>query len=114
MTEPVLSLRILEAEIHPARLEILEVGTGRDFEISPLPWRPRLEVVALGGAEGNVARAKLDHAVMQSEELQDALGIRRQRFMFGIRLLGRGDLDQLHLVELMHANDPPRLAACGA
>ena len=47
---------------------------------------------------------------MQIQQLQNALRIGRQRFMFVVGILRRRDLHQLHFIELMDANDPARFA----
>ena len=91
MTEPIL-LGVLESQIHPARLKILEVRTARYFEIRLLSRRPNLQVVSLRRAEPEIARAQFDHAIMQPEQLQHPPCLRRQRFMFGIGFFRRRDL----------------------
>ena len=111
MAEAILSLRVLETQIHPTRLEILEVRAARHFQIRVLSRRPDFDVVSLGRAKTEIARAKFDHAIVQAEQLQHALRVRRQRFMFRVGSFRRRDFHQLHLVELMHANDAARLAS---
>ena len=66
VAEPVF-LRVLEPQIHPARLEILEVRAARHFQIRVLPRRPHFDIVGLRRAETEIARAQLDDAVMQAE-----------------------------------------------
>jgi hypothetical protein len=78
VAKPVLPLAILEAQIHAARLEILEVRTARDFEVSALSRRPDFQIVGLRRAEGHVTRAQLDHAIMEAEQLENALRVCRQ------------------------------------
>ena len=46
--ESILPFRILETQVHPARLEIFEVRAARHFEIGVLPRRPDLDVVSFG------------------------------------------------------------------
>src|SRR4051794_3233260 len=112
MTEAILPFRILEAQVHPSRLEVFEIRAARDFEISILSGRPHFQVVSLSRTKPEISRAKLNHAVVQAQRLQDPLGVRRQRLMLVIGSLRRGDLHHLNFVELMNANDPARLASC--
>src|SRR5262245_49146795 len=51
------------AEIHSPSSERIIGGTGRDLPVPPLPRQPDLDVVALGRAEAEVARAALDHPI---------------------------------------------------
>src|SRR5260221_2780343 len=73
-----------------------------------LSRRPDLDVVRLGRAEADIAGAKFYDAIVQAEQLQHLLRIRRQRLQFRKGSLRRGDLHQLDLVELVHANEPAR------
>ena len=50
---------------------------------------------------------------MQVEQLQDAFRIGGQRLPFRVGGFRRGQLDQLHLVELVHPNDAARFPAGG-
>ncbi len=77
VAEAVFAVGILEPEVQPAGLEILEIRAARDLEIGVLAGRPDLDVVGFRAAEAEVAGAKLDDAVMEAEELEDFLGIRR-------------------------------------
>src|ERR1017187_10372606 len=47
MREFILARLPLEAQVHPARLEVFAVRDARNFKIAPLPWRPHFEVVSL-------------------------------------------------------------------
>src|SRR5205823_12113748 len=51
---------------------------------------------------------------MQTQQLQGTLSISRKRFQFVIRFFWCRDFNQLDFVELMHPDDPPSLAPCGA
>src|SRR5947208_9153933 len=50
----------LEADVDAATAEVGVVRAGRDLAVLALSRQPDLEVVALGGAEADVARAALD------------------------------------------------------
>jgi hypothetical protein len=75
MAEPVLPVRILEPQIHPrawksSKFEQLETSTYRSVPATKprgrTSWR----------AKSHIAGAKLDHPVVQPEQLQHALGVR--------------------------------------
>ena len=105
VAEAVFAFGVLEAEVEPAGLEILEIGATGDFEVGVLAGSPDLDVVGFGAAEAEVAGAKLDDAVMEAEELEHLLGIGGERFEFRVGGLRGGELDQLDLVELMDADE---------
>ena len=119
MAEPVFPIAILEPKLHPARLEIFAVRATGYFQISVLSRRPDLNVVALGRGKTQIAGAQFDDSIMQAEQLQYAFCVSRKRFQFVIRFFRRRDFDQLHLVELMHADEcrgfrgPPRRLRAG-
>ena len=51
---------------------------------------------------------------MQPQQLQNTLRVRRQGLVFRVGAFRRRDLNQLHFVELMHADDAARLPASRA
>src|SRR6266545_2861690 len=107
----VLSARGLVAQAHPAGLEVLAIGATAHLQIAPLPWRPDFDVVRHGAGETHVARAELDDFVVQPKSLQHFLRVADHRVEFGVTLFRFHDLDQLDLVELVHANHPARADA---
>src|ERR1044071_2763472 len=111
MAEPVFPIAILESKLHPARLEIFTVRATGYFQVSVLPRRPDLNVVTLGRRKTHIAGAKLDDSIMQTELLQYAFCVSRKGFQFVIRFFRCRDFDQLHLVELMHAENAAGFAA---
>ena len=82
MTKPVFAIAIFEPKLHPTRLEIFEIRTTRNFKKCVLTWRPDFDVVSLGRTKSQIASAKLDHAVMQAELLQNRFGVGSERFQF--------------------------------
>ena len=90
------------ADAGPPGLEVVVAGAGGDFEEALLPRRPDLEVVGLGLAESHVAGAEEDDPVGQLEALEHVLGVLDQQLQLLARALGLDELDQLHLVELVH------------
>ncbi|MPN42566.1 hypothetical protein SDC9_190123 [bioreactor metagenome] len=101
MRESVLALFRFVAQSHAARLEILAIRHARDFEVSPLPWRPDLNIKGLCTGESHVSGAKKHHAVMQPQALQNALSIGQHGLLLRVTILRLHDLDQFHFVELM-------------
>jgi hypothetical protein len=77
VAEAILPVRVLEPQVHATRLEVLEVRTARHLQIPILPGRPRLEVVRLGRSKPHITGAKLDHPVVQTEQLQHPLRVSR-------------------------------------
>ena len=111
MAEPVFPVAILESKLHPARLEIFAVRATGYFQVRILSRRPDLNVVALGRRKTQIAGAQFDDSIMQAEQLQYAFCVSCKRFQFVIRFFRRRDFDQLHLVELMHAENAAGFAA---
>ena len=93
--------RIAPTCLQAARLEVDEVGAGGDLAILALPRQPHLQVVGLGGREAEVAGAQGDHAVRQSQFLQNGLGVSGQLLQGVEGVVRTHRLDQFHLVELV-------------
>src|SRR3546814_3196651 len=72
---------------------------------------PDFEVERLAGRKAHVAGAQQDAAIGQAELLQDIFGGIHHALVLRLRLLGRGDGDELDLVELMLADHAARVAA---
>src|SRR5262249_45816343 len=102
------------ANLRAPRLKVLAVRARRDLLVHALPRQPDLEVVRLRRRESEVAGAQRDDAIVQAEALQHALGILAHRFELGVARLGRGQLDELDLVELMLADQAARILAVRA
>src|SRR2546430_4409611 len=103
-----------EADLGAPPTERVIVGARRDLTIAGLPGQPRLDVVALRGAESEIADATLDHPIRNLEALQDGLGVRDHRLQLRIGL-GRGrELHELDLVELALALDALHVLAVRA
>ena len=72
--------------------------------IGVLPRQPDFDVIGLLRAETHVAGAKRHHPVGKIELLENFLRRIGHALMFGFGLVGRGDRDQFHLGELVHAD----------
>ena len=68
---------------------------------------------ALGSGKSQITGAQGDYPVMDIQPAQDLLGICQEFFQFVVRGLRGRELDQLHLVELVLAYNPPRILAIG-
>ena len=67
----------------------------------------------MGGGESEIAGTQADHAVGQAQALQYGFGVARE-YVEGIaRLVGMGQLNQLHLVELMEPDETADVFAIG-
>ena len=102
------------ADVGAAGLEGFEVGAGADLAVELLAGKPDLEVVGFGGGEAHVAGAEQHAAVGEAEDFEDALGVAGEALVLGVRVFGRGELDQLDLLELVladHAADVLAVAA---
>ena len=80
----ILAVLPLETEVHSAGLVVLEIRAARYLEVGILAGGPDLDVVSFRGAKAHIAGAKHDHTVVESELLEDALGVGRERFEFGV------------------------------
>ncbi len=102
------------ADVGSAGLEGLEVGAGADLAVEVLAGEPDFEVVGLGGGETHVAGAEEHAAVGEAELFEDGLGVAGEGLVLFVGLFGRGELDQLDLLELVltdHAADVFAVAA---
>src|SRR5690242_16902079 len=99
------------ADLRAPRLEILEVRARRDLPVGVLPGQPDLEVVGLRRVEPEVAGAQRDDTIMKAEPLEDALGVAAQRLELVVAVLGRDELHDLDLVELVLADEAARVLA---
>ena len=99
-------LRVLGAAagVHAAGLEVAAVRAARDLAVAALPRQPDLEVVGPAGGEAGVAGSQRHHPVGQLQPLQHGLGATDHALVLGLRLLRRGDADQLDLGELVLAD----------
>ncbi|PAV67119.1 hypothetical protein WR25_21598 [Diploscapter pachys] len=94
------------ARVHPPRLEIARVRTGRNLAPRLLARQPYFEVEGLARAEAHVARAEQDASIGQVQRLQHAFRTTRHALMLGVAVLGTADADQLDLFELVLADEP--------
>src|SRR2546426_507551 len=88
-------------DVGAAGLEILEVGAGGDLPEGLLAREPDLQIVRLGRGKAHVASGQADHPVVQSQTLQDRLGVACERFQLVVGALRPSELHDLHLVELV-------------
>src|SRR5580698_3742339 len=96
------------ADICPAGLERLEIGTGRDLPIELLPRQPHLEVICFSRRKSHIPCAKQHSSIRETKALQDGLSMAGQAFVFCTGVLRSCKLDQLHLLKLVltdHAAD---------
>jgi hypothetical protein len=92
----------------PARLEITEVAARGHFEPAFGTGRPHLEVIALGGGKGHVARSEQDHAIGEPESLQNGFRIGSQRFVLLVGPIGIEAVTALKTIKEA-IEDPTRL-----
>ena len=103
-----------EAYLGAARLEVLKVGAGAYLHIPAVAGHPYLYVVGLGAGEAQIACGEHYYMIGQAEALQHLLGVPGQGLQLVVAVLGLCELNKLHLVELMLADKPAGIAACGA
>ena len=101
-------------DVGAAGLERLAVRARRDLAVGLLARQPDLDVVGLGGLEAHVAGGQAHRAIRQLEPLEHFLGVRGQRLELVVALLGRRELHQLHLVELVLADQAADVGAVRA
>ena len=109
-----LAIGSARADGRAARLEVLEVGAGADFEPFPFHRSPHLEVVALGGTEAHVARAQEEPAEGEAELADKAFRLGGEDFVRLVALLRCAEPDHLDLVELVQAQEALGVLAVAA
>src|SRR5438552_8424599 len=106
--------RRAKADLRAPRLEVAERRARADLAISVLAGKPDLQVVGLLRRESQICRAKKHHPVVKAQLLQRRLRVAHQLLERGVRSLRFFEADQLHLVELVLADDPFRVLAVGS
>ena len=103
-----------ELDVGAARLERLGIAAGRDLAVGLLARQPDLDIVCLCGREPHVSGTQQHRPVRQLEPLQDLFGVGGQRLQLLVRLIGRGELDELDLVELMLPDQSANIGSVGS
>ena len=117
VAKAVLSFAVLEAKLHAPRLVVGEVRTAGHFEILAVSGGPHFNVVGARGTKAEISTTQFDHAIMQTEKLKNFLGVAGQFFEGFEGFVRMEDLNELHLVELVHADNAaivPSGASCFA
>src|SRR5581483_2031308 len=109
--EPAVAAR---TDVEPARLVIGRVRRRRELAVALLPGEPALDVVLLRRRRAQVARRDVHDAVRQVEVTEKLLLDCEQALVLVARPLGGGEDEHLDLVELVHAEHPAGVLACGA
>src|ERR1700730_10822008 len=91
----------LETNARTPGLESFAIGAGRNLAKFMSRRQPHLNVVGLRRSEYHIAGTKQHRTVMQTEPLQNGLGVAHQGFMLLITSLGMRKLEQLHFLKLM-------------
>ncbi len=99
------------AQAGAAGLEVLAVRAGGDLAVGVLSGQPDLEVVGLGRRETHVAGREADHAIGDLEPLEHAAGAGDHPLELVVARLGRREVHQLDLVELVLADQPAHVLA---
>src|SRR5690606_9296338 len=102
---------ILESQLHSTRLIIRETRAAGNFQVFPMSGSPNLDVIGFRCRKSDVSSAQLDDPIVQPKLLENRFGVAGQLLEHLESLIGMHDLDQLDLVELMHANDAFVVAA---
>ena len=102
------------ADSRPPGLEVPKIAARGDLPVGVLGGEPDLQVVGLGGGEAEVPGAERYRPVVEPQELEHPLGVGGERFELLLARLGPGELHQLHLVELVLADEPARVLSVGA
>src|SRR5271156_370073 len=67
VAENIFPFAVLVTQIHPARLEILEIAARGNFQPGVDARGPDLNIIALRRAKANISRAEGNHAIVQAE-----------------------------------------------
>ena len=96
---------------HAARLEVEEIAARGNLPVAALARQPNLKVNGLGGGKAEVAAAEGHCPVGQFQAAQDGFRVAGE-FVQGLPRQRRlDDLHQLHLLELVLAEDAARVLA---
>src|SRR5262245_38205390 len=98
-------------DVEPSRLEFGAVRRRRQLTVTPVRRDPCLTVELAGGRRAEIACRGIDDAVGQLKLAQELLLPSEQAHVFIARVLGLAEDEHLDLVEPVHAEDAPRIAA---
>ena len=96
-----------EADVRASRLKVGEGARTRDFEPRANAGRPCLEIESACAGKAGVARREMKNAIREAQALQHRFGVLGDQLVLGVTHFGTHKPHELHLVELMHANQPP-------
>ena len=99
------------ADVGAARLKIGKRARARDLEPLADPRRPRLKIVGLRGREPEVVDRQHRHAIRQLQASQHRFGVPGELLVLCRRIARAAEAYQLHLIELMDAQQPARVFA---
>ena len=102
-----------KANVRPTRLEVCEEAAARYFEPLPDAGGEDFKVVGLCTGESGIARGQQQHTIRKLKALQDCFRLAGDQFQLFQRGVGIGIADQLHLVELVHAQQSARVLSGG-
>src|SRR5580693_1490503 len=103
------ALLAAQPNVQAPRLVVGRVRARRQLAIAPLARQPRLAVVLLRRRVTEVADGDVDYAIGQLERGEDLLLDREDALVLFARALGLDEAEHLHLVELVHTEDPARV-----
>ena len=102
-------LRRAAADLHRARLVVRAVRARHQLAVRAVPGEPALQVVLLRRRVVQRARHDVHHAVRQVQRLVELATVLDHVLVHVPALLRLADHELLHLVELVHAEDAPRV-----
>ena len=103
-----------ETDGGPAGLIILEITARGNLPVEVLTRQPHLDIIGLGRGKAHVPGAQHHHPVMQPQFLEDLLRVLQQTLQMLVGALRGGELHQLHLIELVLADEAPDVLTVGA
>ena len=114
MDELDLAVGPAEADIAPAGLIIPGVGYGGNLLVAVHGGDLNFNVVGSGHGGGAIARRQLHGAEVEAQALHQILGLTHQLIEGGVGILGPGELEHLHLVELVAPDHASLVGPVGA
>ena len=112
MAEPVFPLRILEAELHAARLVVCKIGTAGYLEILTVTGRPHFDVIRSSSSEPDVTATKFNYPIVEVQGLEDGLCVAGKLFKSTKGFVRVHNLDKFDLVKLMDPDDSTGVPSC--
>ena len=104
----------LEADVGAARLKIAASAAAGDFPVGTGSRQPDLQVIGASGGEAQIGAAQFDAAVGKVQGFEHRFGVEGELLVGRVGVFGEAEPVELHLVELVQADQAAGVSAVGA